>query len=132
MKEGFKNFEHVGICSPNTKRLAKWYMDIFGMEIFLIIKKDPETKSVYFLKSDGMIIEILPSARDKQIKRNLDDCGISHIGVVVSNFDGTAKYLREKGITLENIRETSLGWKIGYFEDLDGNTIEIVNRPKGI
>jgi len=129
MQKFFKSMEHLGIYSPNTTKLAQWYMNLLGLELLLKIEKKPDSKSVYFLSSNGMIVEILPAKNVSTIGRNLGDTSISHIGITVNNFDKTKEYLEEKGIILNNVRETSVGWKIGYFKDLDGNNIEVIYRP---
>ena len=54
-----------------------------------------------------------------------------HICFVVEDFDKAAKTLEERGIKLEGVRETSVGWKIGYFYDPEGNQLELQMRPKG-
>ena len=54
---------------------------------------------IYFLKGEGgSYIEILPSAFK------------THLGFVVDNFDEAVKKLQSKGISLENVRETGMGW----------------------
>ncbi|MGM0366225.1 MAG: VOC family protein [Actinomycetota bacterium] len=131
MLEGLKNIEHLGIYSKNTKKLADWYSDVLGMEVAFKISKDLPEKSIYFLKgADGTVVEILPS-NNKDNARDLDDPGYSHIGITVDNFDKAAKALKDKGVVLKNVRNTSIGWTIGYFNDPDGNILEIVYRPKG-
>ena len=130
MIDHFKNIEHIGIFSPNTKKLAEWYCSVFGLEVSLKISKESDEKSVYFLNSaNGMFIEILPSNDKERLLRSLNDPGISHIGIVVNNFNKVSDYLNSKEIALRDVRETSQGWKIGYFNDLDGNILEIIHRP---
>ena len=130
MIDHFKNIEHIGIFSRNTKKLAEWYCDVFGLEVSLKIQKDPDEKSVYFLNStNGMVIEILPSNDKDRFSRSLNDPGVSHIGIAVNNFNKVSDYLESKEIALRDVRETSQGWKIGYFSDFDGNTLEIIFRP---
>jgi catechol 2,3-dioxygenase-like lactoylglutathione lyase family enzyme len=76
-----------------------------------------------------MEIEILPTTKERK-NRVLEDQGFSHIGIVVDNFDDFASYLKSKGISLHDVRYTSAGWKIGYFEDPEGNVLEIVQRKQ--
>lgn len=130
MLKGFKNIEHLGIYSPNTKRLTDWYCDMLGFEITFKISKDQPEKSIYFLKgAKGMVIEILPS-NNEQHKRILDDPGYSHIGITVDNFEEAEEALKSKGIILNIKRKTSIEWTIGYFNDPDGNVLEIIYRPE--
>ena len=131
MLKGLKSIEHIGIHSEDTKKLTDWYCDTLGLDVTFEMKKDQPEKSIYFLKGlDGTIIEILPSNENK-IKRELNDSGFSHIGINVDNFKEVEEQLKARGVVFDNIRETSMGWTIGYFNDPDGNTLEIVYRPKG-
>ncbi|MDD5621896.1 MAG: VOC family protein [Actinomycetota bacterium] len=130
MKKLFKTVEHIGIYSSDTTRLANWYIELFGLELLLKIEKRPESKSVYFLKSNGTVIEVLPAKSDAGMEREIGDTGINHIGVIVENFDEAEKYFEKRGVVLSDIRETSLGWKIGYLRDLEDNIIEVIHKPE--
>lgn len=130
MLKGLRNIEHLGIYSPDTKRLTDWYCDVLGFEVTFKIVKDLPEKSIYFLRgSEGMVVEILPS-NDKKNVRDLNDPGFSHIGITVDDFEKVAEALNAKGVVLKNVRETGMGWTIGYFNDPDGNILEIVYRPE--
>ncbi|GAI30644.1 unnamed protein product, partial [marine sediment metagenome] len=63
-------------------------------------------------------------------KRILDDSGYSHIGITVDNFEEAEEALKSKGVILNIKRKTSIGWTIGYFNDPDGNVLEIIYRPE--
>jgi catechol 2,3-dioxygenase-like lactoylglutathione lyase family enzyme len=109
---------HIGIIANDPKNLAEWYRDILGFEIILEMKKKGRLP-IYFLKGEeGSYIEILPPSFK------------NHIGFVVDHFDEAVKTLKTKGIVFEIIRETSMGWKIAYFQDPEGNQLEIIYRPK--
>ena len=130
MLKGLRSVEHIGIHSKNTKKLSDWYCNTLGLEAAYEIKKDQPEKSIYFLKGlKGTIIEILPS-NDVENERGLNDVGFSHIGITVDNFKQVEEQLKARGVVFDNIRETSIGWTIGYFNDPDGNTLEIVYRPE--
>jgi len=72
-------------------------------------------------------IEILPTT-EPRVDRTLNQAGFSHIGFIVEDFAVVEANLDEKGIRLEGVRDTSNGWKIGYLNDPEGNTIEFVRR----
>ena len=112
--------EHVGIIAKDPKSLAEWYRDALGFEIILEMKKSGRPP-IYFLKgSEGSYIEILPPSFK------------NHVGFVVDDFDEMVNNLQKKGIVFETMRETSIGWKIGYFRDPEGNQLEIVYRSQPI
>jgi len=130
----FKWFGHIGIAAKDPESLCKWYCDVLG---FKVIFEIPETERrpvpIYFIQfKTKTTIEIIPASDEEKIKRETNDPGFSHIGIPVDDFDEAAEYLKSKGITLRNVRQTGLGWKIGYFDDPEGNLIEIVFRSEDI
>jgi len=122
--------DHIGIFAHNTKLLASWYESVLGMKIVQTLLKEGRPP-IYFLRGEEEIeVEILPSSL-KRLKRKLNDPGCSHLAILVKDFEKSAKSLREKGIDLHDIRTTSHGWTVGYFQDLEGNDLELVYRPQG-
>jgi len=120
--------EHLGIYATDPEGLSQWYCERLDFSVVRKLEKEGRPP-IYFLKAEaGWEIEILPSPSSPR-KRELTDPGYSHIGLVVEDFDQTAAFLGSKGISLHDVRETSNGWKIGYFEDPEGNRLEIVYRP---
>lgn len=117
----FENLEHIAIIAKNrsTKALADWYCKVLGFKVTLELKKEGRPP-VYFLKlKNGSYLEIIPP--------NFP----FHLGFPVDNFEKAVKELASEGIALENIRVTSKGWKEGFFNDPEGNKLQIIYRPKG-
>ncbi|MBW2121499.1 MAG: VOC family protein [Deltaproteobacteria bacterium] len=122
--------EHLGIYANDSEGLSRWYREKLGFSVVRKLEKEGRPP-IYFLEGEGgWQIEILPSPSPPH-KRELTDPGYSHVGLVVEDFDRTAGLLQSKGISLHDVRDTSNGWKIGYFEDPEGNRLEIVYRPRG-
>ena len=120
--------EHVGLYDADPVALAKWYIVTLGFEVVRTLEKEGRPP-IYFLKGDqGLVIEILPTGAAHPT-RELSDPGYSHIGLIVKDFDQAAASLQSKGVSLFNVRQTSNGWTIGYFDDPEGNRLEIVYRP---
>jgi glyoxylase I family protein len=121
--------EHVGLYAGDPVELAKWYIEMLGFEVVRTLEKEGRPP-IYFLKGNrGLVIEILPTGGTRS-GRELSDPGYSHIGIVVEDFDQAASSLKSKGISLFDVRQTSNGWTIGYFDDPEGNRLEIVCRPQ--
>ena len=120
--------EHVGLYAADPVALAKWYIVTLGFEVVRTLEKEGRPP-IYFLKGDqGLVIEILPTGAAHPT-RELSDPGYSHLGLIVEDFDQAAASLQSKGVSLSNVRQTSNGWTIGYFDDPEGNRLEIVYRP---
>jgi len=129
MLKGLKSIEHIGIHSKDTRKLANWYCDTLELEVVYEITKEQPEKSIYFLKGlKGTIIEILPS-NDNKNERELNDAGFSHIGIIVDDFKVVEEQLKDRGVVFDTVRQTSMDWTIGYLNDPDGNTLEMVYRP---
>jgi glyoxylase I family protein len=120
--------EHFGLYARDPEALAKWYEKSVGLHVIRCLEKEGRPP-VYFLAGAGDAeIEILPT-EEPRVDRDLTAPGFSHLGFVVEDFDSEQRRLAAEGIPLRGVRETSNGWRIGYFEDPEGNRIEIVHRP---
>lgn len=119
--------EHFGIYSPDPKALADWYIHTLGFRVVRTLEKEGRPPIFFLAASGGGEIEILPTDQP-HVERTLNQGGFSHIGLIVDDFDAVAAKLNERGVQLAGVRATSNGWKIGYAEDLDGNTVEFVRR----
>jgi catechol 2,3-dioxygenase-like lactoylglutathione lyase family enzyme len=119
--------EHFGIYARDTKALADWYIDTLGFHVVRTLEKEGRPPIYFLSASEGGEIEILPTQKP-HAERSLNQAGFSHIGLIVDDFASVEAQLAAKGIRLADARETSNGWKIGYFEDPEGNTLEIVCR----
>jgi catechol 2,3-dioxygenase-like lactoylglutathione lyase family enzyme len=114
---------HVGIYSPNVESLRDWYRDVLGFrETDRLLKGG--RPPIYFLEKEGLRIEILPSTKDGA-DRGLDEPGLSHMAFQLDDFSKAKEYLESRGILIEDERRTTNGWRIGYFQDIENNWIEL-------
>ncbi|HEY44574.1 MAG TPA: VOC family protein [Anaerolineae bacterium] len=122
------NAEHIGIYARDPVALSRWYLDKLGFKVVRTLEKEGRPP-IFFLEGEkGLVIEILPTT-SSLVARELSDPGYSHIGLIVEDFDQAASSLQSKGVSLYDVRATSNGWTIGYFNDPEGNRLEIVYRP---
>jgi len=122
--------EHLGIYARNTEKLSAWYTNTLGFNVVRTLEKAGRPP-IYFMKGEGGFeIEILPTNAERR-PRELNDCGYSHVGLVVEDLQAMEADLKAKGVSLHDVRQTSNGWTIGYFEDPEGNRLEVVHRPSG-
>jgi len=119
--------EHFGIYARDTQALADWYADVLGFRVVRTLEKEGRPPIFFLAAAEGGEVEILPT-QEAHLDRSLTQGGFSHIGLVIDDFEAMESGLNTKGIRLEGVRETSNGWKIGYFQDPEGNTIELVRR----
>jgi catechol 2,3-dioxygenase-like lactoylglutathione lyase family enzyme len=119
--------DHIGIYARDVELLQAWYCRVLDLDVVRTLEK-PGRPPIYFLQRDGgMVLEILPTS-DTGGNRELQDPGLSHLGISVQDHEVTVAHLASKGVVVHDIRHTSAGWTIGYFEDPEGNRLEIVQR----
>ncbi|MCZ2157528.1 MAG: VOC family protein [Bryobacterales bacterium] len=123
----FQGIEHVAIATPNTERLAQWYVDILGFHINYqsgpyIFAKAPNGSMIEFIPSEG---EAAPQA--------MRTPGIRHLAIGITDFDQVQSALESKGIrwTIEPYSSPE-GNRIAFFEDPDGNFLHIIQRAQAI
>jgi len=121
--------EHVGIYSQDTRALANWYVENLGLRVVRCLERQGRPPIYFLAAGQGAEIEILPT-EESSADRTLNAQGLSHVGLLVDDFEATEDRCKDRGISLRGIRDTSNGWRIGYIEDPDGNTLEIVHRPQ--
>lgn len=123
------NAEHIGLYASDPVGLSRWYCEKLGFAVVRTLEKEGRPP-IYFLKGEeGLMIEILPTASPR-VARHLSDPGYSHIGLIVEDFDQASSSLQSNGVSLQDVRQTSNGWTIGYFDDPEGNRLELVYRPQ--
>lgn len=119
--------DHVGIYARDSDSLSDWYCNTLGLTVVRKLEKTGRPP-IYFLRGEaGLDIEILPTTEQGE-GRELKDAGLSHVGIVVDDLDEAVSCLTSKGIYVHDIRYTSQGWGIAYFEDPEGNRLEILQR----
>jgi catechol 2,3-dioxygenase-like lactoylglutathione lyase family enzyme len=122
--------EHIGIYARDTRALADWYRNRLGFHVIRTLEKEGRPPIYFLAAEEGGEIEILPTDEERS-DRALTAPGLSHIGLVVDDFEAIERRLEAGGLQLHGVRDTSNGWRIGYFEDPEENTLEIVYRPRG-
>ena len=121
-------FEHFAIAALDSKTLADWYIQMFGLRVVYDNGKQPPT---FLLKApDGTVIEILPAASGAKTDYRLTEAGFRHLAVTVDDYEAAEAHLRKQGVSdfIER-RETSSS-KLLFFRDPEGNILHLMWREK--
>jgi len=122
------NIEHVGIYAQDSAALATWYAKTLDLQEVRRIERGEGKSPVVFLQGgSGAVIEILPTNEAKR-RRELNSPGFTHLGIVIEDMDAQVARLATLSIEVSGVRSTSNGWTIGYFNDPEGNILELVQR----
>ena len=120
----FSGIEHFAIASPNTKRLAEWYVANLEFEIVF------EYAGNYFVEArNGALIEIIPSEGDRPAN-DIRTPGLRHIAVSVEDFDLGYEQLQKQGVTFLGDPYENQGNRVIFFTDPDGNVMHLIQRSK--
>jgi len=119
--------EHVGIYAQDTAKLSEWYARVLGLSERRRIEKEGRPPIVFLGGETGAVVEILPT-ETAPAARDLTCPGFTHLGIAVDDLDAERERLAALGVEMWGVRATSNGWKIGYFNDPEGNILELVQR----
>jgi len=122
------HIEHIGVYAKDTAGLAGWYANALQLREVRRIERGDGRMPVLFLQGeDGAVVEFLPTDETAD-RRELKSPGFTHLGIVVDDLNEEVARLKSLGVEVRDIRETSNGWTIGYFDDPEGNILELVQR----
>ena len=120
----YKGLEHTAIASPDPRRLAQWYVDHLGFHINF------EYAGNYFVKAaNGTMLEIIPSEGERA-PQQMKDPGIRHLAIMVDDFDAAHEDLKAKSVSFLTDAFTTLGNRLVFFSDADGNILHLIQREK--
>jgi glyoxylase I family protein len=138
---------HVGVCVTDLDRSIAFYRDTLGFRYLSQIHVAGEPSSTLlalddvdlhaaYLERDGFRIELLCYASPKspvaERPRPMNDLGLTHLSIRVSDLAGFVADLRSRGVKiLERTRIDIPAFEAGavMIEDPDGLKIELVEAP---
>ncbi|MDR2383682.1 MAG: VOC family protein [Prevotellaceae bacterium] len=125
MKNVFLGIDHPAIAADDVEKLAKWYCDVLGYEVYLKTEKP-----VYMIIApDKTLIEIMPKDANPRQPRTVCTPGWSHLALRVSNMDEAIVALDKSEVEWEGAEfEAVGGGRIRNFLDIEGNMVQIVER----
>ena len=118
---------HVAIICSDYPKSKQFYTDVLG---FTIIQETyREARDSYKLDlqvGNGAQIELFSFPNPPQRVNRPEACGLRHLAFAVDDIHDTVKYLRLRGIEVEEIRLDELTNKLfTFFPDPDNLPIEI-------
>ncbi|MDR1582019.1 MAG: VOC family protein [Prevotellaceae bacterium] len=129
MKNVFAGIDHPAIAADDAVKLANWYCEVLGYEVFL--KTD---KPIYLIKApDKTFIEIMPKDNNPRQNRTVCTPGWSHLALRVNDMDKAIEILDRAGVKWEGDEfEAVGGGRIRNFLDVEGNLVQIVQRTDNL
>ncbi|MEI6234990.1 MAG: VOC family protein [Planctomycetota bacterium] len=130
MSDLFTGIEHTAIAARDSEKLAEWYAEHLDFKLAASVENGPEKPKTCFVHLNGNFIEIMPCVKDLPNRDNTDR-GLSHLAIVVSDFDRAVAKLDGAGIEKDGAeRAGPWGSRIQFYRDPDGNLFHLLWRPK--
>lgn len=120
--------EHIGLMAQDPESLAAWYQKSFG---FRVVYKNSKTPPTFFLAPDsGSMIEITPYKEGSPLSSDAAKERV-HLAIKVDDFEAATSELKKKGIQfIGEPKESFGGMKLVFFQDPEGNSVQLVYRPQ--
>ncbi|MDJ0788551.1 MAG: VOC family protein [Myxococcota bacterium] len=142
-----ERLSHIGICVADLPRSRRFYCDGLGFRerarfessgdaTARLLQLDDVALSALYLERDGVCIELLhferPGHAGPPEARPMNQLGLTHLSLRVSDLDATAERLREAGgriLPETRIAHPELPVGALFVLDPDGTRIELVKSP---
>jgi glyoxylase I family protein len=121
-----QGIEHTAIATPDTERLAHWYVDTLGFEINY---HSPSSGTFFVRTPSGSMLEIIRAEGDRATQ-NMKSPGIRHLALTVTDFDSALARLRDRNVTFLGEPNSNKGVQTVFFSDPDGNILHLIQREK--
>lgn len=121
-----QGIEHTAIASPDTERLARWYVDALG---FSINYQSPSSGTFFVKAPNGSMLEIIRSDGDRA-QQTMKSPGIRHLALTVTDFDSVLGRLREREVVFLGEPSNAKGVRTVFFTDPDGNILHLIQREQ--
>jgi len=123
------SFEHLAIPASNPLALKNWYVRVLGAREIWDNGQNPPTCLIALPQGGWFEIyaaESAPAGRD-----NNKLAGFRHVALRVDSIEAAKAELEKRGVSFtEEIRPAAGGGRVLFFEDLEGNLLHLVERPK--
>jgi glyoxylase I family protein len=121
-----QGIEHTAIASPDTDRLAHWYVDALGFTI----NYQSASSGTYFVKApNGSMLEIIRSDGDRAAQ-TMKSPGIRHLALTVTDFEGALDRLKQNEVAFLSEPANAKGVRTVFFTDPDGNILHLIQREQ--
>lgn len=118
--------EHLGIFAKDSKKLADWYIDMFGCTL---VYENAEKGTYFVAFPDKSMIEICKCEKASCKKCEPTQSGLRHIALTVDDFEGMVEKIKESKLDIVTDAVVSAnGVKTIFFRDIAGNILHLISR----
>jgi glyoxylase I family protein len=122
------SIEHIGLPARDAAALKSWYERILGARHLWDNGQNPPTS---ILALGGTWLEIYPATSSRPETADNKLAGFRHLALRVDSLDQARIELERRGIQFtQEIRPAAGGGRVLFFDDLEGNLLHFVERPR--
>ena len=120
-------YDHVHLFSPDPRKAAKFYQDMFQATLVSNNKDDAGNIRVVLKMGDTRILIFNSKARAGLDPKTEPYYGINHFGIRTDNLEAAVAELKKKGVHFtDEIRVAASGSKISFLTAPDNVRIELL------
>lgn len=123
-------------CCLNVRDMdaaIRFYQDHFGMKLLSRREIKETNAEIAFVGYDPEAMKLeLTHWRDWTPEQYVEGSNFDHVAVVVEDVRGLVERLRAAGVTIakEPYQLSGSGSVIAFVNDLDGNWVELIQKPR--
>ncbi|MCP4405091.1 MAG: VOC family protein [bacterium] len=121
--------EHIGFMAKSPETLAEWYVNT--LEFREIFRTEGDNPIVFIAGAQSGILEFVPYKNESDVPKENDRQ--VHLALAVKDFEAAVEKLTQAGVQFPDPPfDLFHGGKTVFFEDPEGNQLQIVYRPKAL
>jgi catechol 2,3-dioxygenase-like lactoylglutathione lyase family enzyme len=122
------SIEHIAVPAANPAALKDWYVRVLGARP---VWDNGQNPPVCLVALPGAWLEIYAADFPLAERGNNKLAGFRHLALRVDSIDAAKTELTKRGVQFaEEARPAAGGGQVLFFEDLEGNLLHLVERPK--
>lgn len=124
--KGGLRLNHVGIAVKDFQESLNFYTKVMGFRVAYALPSPDGKPTTTFLQIDrDTFLEMAPASANLPV-------GITHVGILTDDANGTVTQLRQGGVTMPDVRSGGgTGSRLSNVMDPNGIRLEIVEQPAG-
>ena len=117
---------HIAIIASDWEKAREFYMEKLGFTMVREVYRPEQKDYLRMLRLGETVLELFIKPKAPQRPTNPEAMGLRHLAFHVENVEEAARWLHDRGIETEPIREDLVsGGRFTFFKDPDGLPLEI-------
>ncbi len=125
-----KGLDHLALVTTDVERAAKFFIDLLGFKESGRLETT-HSGTIIFVSLGGTQVELFGYGDSRASVGADNSVGFKHLALSVDNLDEEYERLKAAGVEFTMVPTTvESGLRIAFFQDPDGNRLELMQRPK--